>query len=232
MTIDNFFDQFIDGYLLSDLQNMYDLKPNNGDFGAAGYPMLITTLAGMELLGALTTDSARGFNSSSSAGANYFQSFWDNYLSVSFTEYSGLGRLFRQLVRNGISHIFLAKMGVMVTKGTGKRPIIDKTNRLIIIDANKLYDDFNEVVDKKIRPLLSVTSGEPSSTSMQAILDQIEQSYGDSMYQGLYDSLSVPTTTITSSMTSGASLSAMAVTGTFTTTVNPVLQSIFDGSED
>lgn len=99
---------------------MKHLRNIDDDYGAAGYPILATILAGMELLRAMTTNSTTGFNSSSFAGVRYFQSFWDNYLVASFPEYSGLGKLFRQLVRNGISHIYLAKMGVMVTKGTGK----------------------------------------------------------------------------------------------------------------
>lgn len=103
---------------------------------------------------------------------------------------------------------------------------------MIIIDANQFYDDFKKVIDDRVKPLLAVSTGEPSFTSMQSILDQIEQSYGDSVYESLYDSLSIPTTTITSSMVSGASLTAMAVSGTFTTTVNPALQSIIDGSDD
>lgn len=230
MTIDKFFEQFIDGYLLSDLKNMYDLETNNGEFGAAGYPMLSTILAGMELIGALTYNSLNGFDTYE--GNLYFSNFWTNYLVPSFPEYKELDQLFRQLVRNGISHIFLAKKGVMVTKGTGKRPIVDKSKHLIIVDAQQLFDDFNYVIQSKIKPLLLVGSGEPSSQSMQIMLDGIEQSYGDSKWEGLYKSLTVPTSTITSSMVSGASLSAMAVTGTVTTTINPALQSIIDGLED
>jgi len=204
---------------------MYDLKPNNGEYGATGYPMLITILAGMELIGALTYNSSGVFDPHK--GHDHFSNFWNVYFVTMFPEYKGLDSLFRQLVRNGISHIFLAKKGVMVTKGSGKRPIVDKSQRLILIDANKLFDDFEKVINKKILPLLTVKSGEPSKASMQTMLKKIEQEYDNSELEKLYKSLSISSAVINGPMVSGASLSTVSLTGNFAT-VSPSLQAIFD----
>jgi len=53
MKIDEFLLRVVDGYLLHDLENMATFTTQVGTVGAMGYPMLVSTLAGMELLGNL-----------------------------------------------------------------------------------------------------------------------------------------------------------------------------------
>src|SRR5689334_14597119 len=56
MPIEEFLERFVEGYLFSDLRSLADIKlPGSASFGAAGYPMVASTMAGIELLGALTS---------------------------------------------------------------------------------------------------------------------------------------------------------------------------------
>jgi hypothetical protein len=63
MTIDDFLTKFVEGYLFHDLENMSNLKvlPAQVD-GAAGYPIVATVMAGIELLGNLLTPNISSFD--------------------------------------------------------------------------------------------------------------------------------------------------------------------------
>ena len=73
MKIDDFLDRHVEGYLFKDLDAMsaISLKPGEA-YGAVGYPMVSTALAGIELLGGLV--SPQVFNANN--GATYFRNFW------------------------------------------------------------------------------------------------------------------------------------------------------------
>src|SRR5689334_16115349 len=75
MNIADFLEQYVEGYLFEDLTSMEPIRAGQGkECGAVGYPMVAATLAGIELLGALTSaktfDPIRG-------GRQYFRSFWE-----------------------------------------------------------------------------------------------------------------------------------------------------------
>ena len=119
MKIEDFFRQYIEGYLLGDLENMSTLGPLKGkNYGAVGYPMMSTVLAGMELLGGLLMPNLKPFDPRK--GESYFLHYWDNYFAVENPTYASLGLLFRRLARHGINHVFLAKQGILVDKGSYK----------------------------------------------------------------------------------------------------------------
>jgi hypothetical protein len=56
LTLGEFLERYVEGYLFADLQSMAAVKVPAGQYGALGYPMMMTALAGVELLGALTSD--------------------------------------------------------------------------------------------------------------------------------------------------------------------------------
>ena len=92
MTIEEFFTQFVDGYLLNDLKSMAAVTvPEGQTSGGVGYPMVSTTLAGMELLGELLMPNTDAFDGNK--GNDYFLNYWDNYFAVQNHAYTGLGRL-------------------------------------------------------------------------------------------------------------------------------------------
>jgi len=93
----------LDNYLVEDIKAI--LNARHGDDSGVGYPCLITILAGMELLGFLLSgdkDCA-------------FTVCW-NELARTNSKYKSdsLRKVFRQTIRNGIAHIYLAKSGVYV----------------------------------------------------------------------------------------------------------------------
>jgi hypothetical protein len=73
MTLDEFLERFVEGYLFEDLCSMAAIKLSDGQrYGAVGYPMVMTTLAGVELLGILT--ATKRFHPNE--GDDRFREFW------------------------------------------------------------------------------------------------------------------------------------------------------------
>lgn len=107
----------------------------------------------MELLGQLLMPNINPFNPSK--GDNYFLNYWDNYFSKKYPEYKGLGKLFRQLMRNGISHNFVAKPGIFVEKGKNRRMSVDTTKQEVYIDCNVFYREFKESYNLLVKPIIS-----------------------------------------------------------------------------
>jgi hypothetical protein len=77
MTIDQYLEQFIEGYLLEDLHSMAPIRLTPGKrYGAVGYPMLMTVLSGIDVLGALTSRAT--FQKDN--GADRFSEYWKQYV--------------------------------------------------------------------------------------------------------------------------------------------------------
>ncbi|HUD44300.1 MAG TPA: hypothetical protein VMR41_02025 [Patescibacteria group bacterium] len=174
MSIDDFLKQFVEGYLFGDLESMSKVSvPAGQSFGGVGYPMVATVLAGIELLGQLLMPNTDSFNPNS--GNDYFLNYWDNYFSKQYVEYTGLGRLFRQLMRNGIAHTFVAKPGIFVEKGTNRQMSIDTTKQEIYIDCNVFFKEFENSYLKLVQPLIDGTAASSLTTkaNIQIRLDNL-----------------------------------------------------------
>lgn len=126
--------------------------PPGQDAGAVGYPMVSTTMAGIELLGTLT--SIRTYRPD--AGDSHFSWFWANFLNRLHPEYSKkAAQPLRDLVRHGLSHIFLTAAGVQVTKGDRRRHLrYYPSHRLIFIDCLQLFDDLQDSYVRGVRPIV------------------------------------------------------------------------------
>lgn len=223
MLIQDFLSQFVEGYLFHDLDSMekITLPPGQND-GAVGYPMIATSLAGMELLGWILMpgnvnfDPARGGNS-------YFLNFWDNYLAKQYPRYANLGKLFRKLMRNGIAHNFVAKSGIIVQKGSNLAVTIDTTRQEIYIDCIVFCQEFRDTYQILVEPVLSgPTTGLLTTVQdMQKRLDDLSQDYSSeakalfnnlpNLHNSLVDLGKITSTSLSSNLattrTSGASLS-------------------------
>lgn len=181
MVIDDFLKQFVEGYLFHDLESMSKITlPIGQNDGAAGYPMVATTLAGIELLGGLLMPNTDPFDPQNKSN-DYFLNYWNNYLSKKHPHYTGLGRLFRQLMRNGIAHTFVAKPGIFVEKGSNRQMSIDTTRQEIYIDCNVFFKEFEDSYIKLVKPIIAGTATSPLTTkiTMQTRLDSINQVYSD-----------------------------------------------------
>jgi hypothetical protein len=151
--VKNFVEQFIEGYILEDLETMSRDNVSPGKkYGAVGYPMIATILSGMELLGGFLTPNAQQFNPRGMRGN--FLNYWDNYFVKEYPQYNGLGDIFYSLIRNGIGHVFIAKHGIVVNKFAGPAILVDQTKKELYLNPNEFYKEFRESYLNRAKPIL------------------------------------------------------------------------------
>lgn len=160
MNILEFKESFIEGYLFNDLRSMSTKQ----DYGALGYPMVVSILAGMELFGRLLSgkDNRSGF-----------VYYWDNFFVKQNQRYSLLGELIYQLVRNGIAHSFITKPGIFITKDEkqGNAITMDESKN-IYIDANLLFSEFENSYNSLVKPIFE-NKRLPQNKTVQMQLDKL-----------------------------------------------------------
>ena len=212
MTIEEFLKQFVEEYLFCDLENMAAITlPLGKNNGAASYPIVATILSGMELLGALLMQNTTDFKPLD--GAQHFKNYWNNYFVIENPKYRGLHRFFRQLMRHGISHVFVAKPGIFIAKDSGKPTFLDQTNMELFLDCKVFLEEFERSYENQVIPVLG-----SKKSNKQLILNRMSSIYSKdsmdefgklsnldpSLYQNQTQILNQTTTTTSSS--SGASL--------------------------
>lgn len=170
MKIDDFLEQFVEGYLLSDLETMsHDNVAAGKRFGAVGYPMMTTLFAGMELLGGLLTPLDEAFTPDAH-GSDKFVNFWDNYFCTEHETYIGLGHLIYALIRNGVAHTNVAKHGVVIHKYSGQTIKVNLDKSEIYVDPNVLFREFESTYLRQVKTI-------SDKSAMQERLNQIEAAY-------------------------------------------------------
>ncbi len=92
----------VEGYLFSDLREMQRIP--------IGYPLLMATFAGIELLGALLSTS----QFDKEKGSDYFTSYWTTWLYPNLNNTETIGRVLYKLVRHGIAHSFMLKGPIVI----------------------------------------------------------------------------------------------------------------------
>ena len=170
MQIKDFLEQFVEGYLFKDLENLSIIKLEQGEkYGAAGYPMLISICAGIELLGIVvseeTFDHGEDFI--------YFDKFWNTLVELN-PKYGGLGRLVYKLARNGLAHTFVTKIGILVTKDSNQHLKLDLNERILILDVNQLYSDLKTAYTRQVKPLLESEKSVLMQRQLDALIDYYE----------------------------------------------------------
>lgn len=171
MEIKEYLRTYIDGYLLHDLENMAKVATLTDTVGALGYPVVATTLTGMEVLGYLLTTTPEAFNPN--FGQRYFLNYWDSYLVPVYPIYDGLGRLFRKLIRNGIAHQFVGKPGVFIGKDNTTQ--VDRERKVLYVDALAFYEDFKHSYERQVKPIAddAAKPSPPNIQTMQLRLDSM-----------------------------------------------------------
>ncbi len=178
MLIKDFLEHYVEGYLFQDLKNMEQIKLTPGqDKGAAGYPMLASALAGMELLGYLLMPDERPFDES--ASNDYFTNYWNNYFVKEEARYAGLCDVFRSLIRNGLAHTALTKHGIYVTKGAGQKVLVNAAARVLRVDVSVFRNELESSYAKHVCPIVDGTAKGALTTveKMQGKLDSMDASY-------------------------------------------------------
>lgn len=193
MQIDRFLEQFVEGYLFHDLRMMREIRASvPGGYGESSYPMLLSIMAGMELLGCLL--SRRPFvtadedpKGASEQSNKHFSNYWHRYLSASSPRYKHYCDIFRVVVRNGLAHMFVAKPGVVVNKGPlgdWRHLATDTQHQTLFIDCLQLHSDFEKSYFDKVRPIVfeGKPDGRASKESMQDRLNELIGAYSRESY--------------------------------------------------
>jgi len=145
MNIDDFLEVNVEGYLLNDLENMANYRICTSSYGELGYPLIVSTIAGMELLGGLLSHNTFDKNK----GDSYFREYWKNYLgqNTRYRNRENFIDIVYQLVRHGIAHGFIVKPGILIVKNNPQKHLsyqIENTTKALIIDAVEFYKDFKD----------------------------------------------------------------------------------------
>jgi hypothetical protein len=183
VTIEDFLQEWVDGYLIGDLKTLEDVRlPAGQKYGAVGYPLVASVAAGIELLGALLC----GQPFTPHNADRRFNYYWDTYLTKIDAVYAVLEqrKLVRKLCRDGIAHLFLAKPGVKISKDGAQPAIaIDSDRTSAKVDALSLARDFRRSYDELVRPLVFDPARRDRttvSTMQTALTDILQQTENES----------------------------------------------------
>jgi hypothetical protein len=167
----DFLSHNVEDYLFYDLRVMQKISPEPGaPGGGLGYPLLMTTFSGIELLGALL--SPQGFDTYS--GDRYFKEYWQKFLYPDkSTALSDLAIVYK-LARHGIGHTFLLKGPLGVVKGQPTYHLKHGEKGEFYIDAIELSSDLIDSYEKRVKPLLAVST---NADMMAQRLNEISKSY-------------------------------------------------------
>jgi hypothetical protein len=145
-----FLQETVEGYLLEDLNTMKLASPRPGkQAGGVGYPLLMTTFAGIELLGALLSSDT--FDKEK--GAQYFGDFWRNYLYPTDSGRAAAGNTLYHLVRHGLAHVYVTKGNIVVFKHQPKMHLVI-SNESFCVDAAQLAEDLEHCYKTKVKALI------------------------------------------------------------------------------
>jgi hypothetical protein len=166
-----FLSKNVEGYLFEDLKTLKDIQlPAGKAYGAAGYPLLQTAFAGIELLGSLVSNQA--FNTHK--GHERFREFWEEYLYPTDAARKAAGDTLYQLARHGLAHAFVVKGNLTVVKNDATRHLT-MVDADLYVDAVALAEDLIATYEFKIRP--SVQAGDRLATTMLTRLGEIGTAY-------------------------------------------------------
>jgi hypothetical protein len=150
--VTEFLELNIDGFLVHDLEFMMRKEAR------IGFPLLMTVISAIELLGGLLSD--RKFKMAGKSEKN-FVAYWEKYLYPRDAEKRALGSHFYCRVRHSIAHGFLVTGGIAVsTDKPDSHLTIDEAGK-VTIDAVRLAEDFLSSYRDSVKPLL--TAGNKSS---------------------------------------------------------------------
>ena len=178
MSIKDFLKQLIEGYLFYDLDSMSKIALTPGQYiGAANYPIVLSTISGMEILGFILQPDNNLF--SNRKGDEYFGYYWDEYFAEHEPKYKHLKKLFRKLIRHGLAHTFLTKNQIYITKGSNKQILINSKQNKVCFDAIVFYKDFFDSYNNLVKPIINNVTLNPKTSlqNMQLKLDSLEDQY-------------------------------------------------------
>lgn len=158
--LDDFLKHNIEGYLFGDLRAMQSIPVT--------YPLLMSTFAGVELLGELLYE--KDAPKRSERGRAYFVEYWTEYLYPLST--SAIGNSLYTLVRNGIAHGFAPRGPIAVSREDPQRHLHRDASGVVIIDAVKLADDFIASYHHCVKPRVEAADGRTVSATFARMKEE------------------------------------------------------------
>lgn len=167
-----FLEHDIEGYLFHDLRVMQAATvPPEAPGGGLGYPLLMTSLAGIELLGAVL--STGPFDTRH--GRDYFKDYWQRFLYPGRPPGPEVDIVY-QLARHGIAHNFLLKGPLGVTKGEPAHHLKRAGSRFLI-DAATLADHLIDSYENRVKPHLDSPTVDVDAAQMLARVREMAAAY-------------------------------------------------------
>lgn len=160
--LDRFIEHDIRGNLFRDLAAMQKIEVT--------FPLLMSTCAGIELLGALLSKSEFQVHN---RNRTYFQLYWSTYLYCDSATSSDLAGDLYQMVRNGIAHGFVLKGSLAVLRMQPAMHLKSDAAGVFCIDATQLASDFVSSFEREVPAILARSDGSPSRASMSQRFDEM-----------------------------------------------------------
>lgn len=155
----------IEGYLFHDLKAMQQIE--------VGYPLLMSTFAGIELFGALL--STTPFDARN--GRKYFGAYWADHLYPSLQQSGAVGDTLYQLARHGIAHGFVLKGPLGVTTSDPSRHLRQNAQGIFVVNAVALANDLIDGYPRSVKTLSTGTGGNVNRQTVQQRLDEMWSAY-------------------------------------------------------
>lgn len=149
VTGQEFLRDYLDGYLLADLETLSAITQGPG---LCYFPALMTLMAGVELCGRLLQADYRP--SDPKWRNRSAEEFW----LLMYPETLERWEWIRSNVRNGLAHETFPSGPLLVRRGHGPHLVNDEGAGLRTINLDVLERDFRRAIDKVIRP--KATAGE------------------------------------------------------------------------
>lgn len=167
--LDDVLARTIEGFLHYDLSTMA-MDDHHGR--GVAYPILTSTCAGIEFLGALlSTDPFEPVGKSTS----YFSAYWREHLYPAPSPRAEFGGAVYKLVRNGLAHSFAMKKQIGVHRKNAALHLVRSPTGVFIIDAVQLARDFLLSYSSRIKPQLGRNS--TIRARMEIRLAEIDDQY-------------------------------------------------------
>jgi hypothetical protein len=152
----DFLTHHVEGYLFEDIKSLMAVPvPGGTGPGGVGYPLVMTVLSGIELLGVFVeADKNPTSNFNTHSGPLYFETYWKEIL---YPRLPDLADPVYQLARHGLMHAFTTKGPIEVSKTpTGRVLHLSMAiSGVIHINCDQFAEDFRGSYDSKFKPLVA-----------------------------------------------------------------------------
>jgi hypothetical protein len=205
---EDFLKQIVEGYLFGDIESLKKAGAGPDGNGGCNYPLLMTVIAGIELLGNLVSPEPYKPWKGDLNRAR-FAEFWEKYVYRGDQTRADAGKWIYDLARNGLAHTFVVGGPIKIAKGERANHLKKKSDRSVYVDASQLADDLRIGYDR----LRGDAAGDDSIFPlMRRKLAEMEDWYGERAKEPL-ESLTklLPDSPLTDSVNGSGTWTAPAI---------------------